>query len=64
MASEDRPETDRARDKHPKPTEILAFFGIKPGQKVAELMTGRGYYIDIISRVVGEDGTACSRRSR
>jgi predicted methyltransferase len=63
VATEDRPAADRARDEHRKPAEILAFFGIKPGQNVAELMTGRGYYIDIISRVVGEEGTAYAHNS-
>jgi len=63
VASEDRPEADRARDQHRKPADVLAFFGIAPGQKVAELMTGRGYYIDIISRVVGDNGVAYAHNS-
>jgi predicted methyltransferase len=63
VASEDRPEADRARDQHRKPARVLAFFGVAPGQKVAELMTGRGYYIDIISRVVGDSGVAYAHNS-
>ena len=63
VASEDRPGVDRARDQHRKPAEVLAFFGVAPGQKVAELMTGRGYYVDIISRVVGDSGVAYAHNS-
>lgn len=63
VASPDRPEDDRVRDPHRKPAEVLAFFGIAPGQRVAELMTGRGYYVDIIARVVGENGTAYAHNS-
>lgn len=63
VASPDRPEEDRVRDANRKPAEILAFFGIQPGQRVAELMTGRGYYIDIIARVVGEYGKAYAQNS-
>lgn len=63
VGSEDRPEADRARDQYRKPADVLAFFGVAPGQKVAELMTGRGYYIDIISRVVGDNGVAYAHNS-
>ena len=42
-----RPEADRARDAARKPAEVLDFFGIAPGQKVADLLAGSGYYTRI-----------------
>ena len=52
----DRPEEDRARDADRRPREVLAFFGIGPGMRVADLMTGRGYYAEILARAVGIEG--------
>lgn len=52
-----RPAEDRARDGDRKPARVLAFFGIEPGMKVAEMMAGRGYYAEILARAVGSDGT-------
>jgi predicted methyltransferase len=52
----DRPELDRQRDSDRKPADVLAFFGIKPGMKVADIMTGSGYYTELFARVVGPDG--------
>lgn len=35
----------------------MAFTGIEPGMKVYEMEAGRGYYTEIMSRIVGETGT-------
>jgi predicted methyltransferase len=51
-----RPEDDRARDADRKPAQVLDFFGIEPGMHVAELMAGRGYYTEILSRALGPGG--------
>jgi predicted methyltransferase len=51
-----RPEEDRARDGDRRPHEVLSFFGIGPGDKVAEMMAGRGYYVEILARAVGPQG--------
>jgi predicted methyltransferase len=45
-------ELDQAR----KPHEVLAFYGVKSGDKVADLWAGRGYYTSILSEVVGAGG--------
>ena len=45
-------ELDEAR----KPQEVLAFYGVKSGDKVADLWAGRGYYTAILSGVVGPSG--------
>jgi predicted methyltransferase len=52
----ERPDEDRARDAERRPREVLAFAGIAPGMVVADLMTGRGYYAEILARVVGPAG--------
>jgi predicted methyltransferase len=51
-----RPAADRARDAERKPAELLAFFQIKPGQKLAELLPGGGYFTRIFSKAVGPVG--------
>ena len=43
IAATDRDPEDRKLDAGRKPGEVLAFFKIAPGQKVAELFAGRGY---------------------
>lgn len=51
-----RPAVDKARDPLRKPAELLAFFQIKPGQKLAELLPGNGYFTRIFSKAVGPNG--------
>lgn len=51
-----RPDADKARDAARKPAEIVAFAGVKPGDKVAEFLPGGGYYTRILARTVGPDG--------
>lgn len=45
-------ELDEAR----KPHEVLAFYGVKRGDKVADIWAARGYYTAILSGVVGPEG--------
>jgi len=56
IANPDRPQTERELDAARKPAEVLAFYGVKPGDKVADLWAGRGYYTAILSQVVGANG--------
>jgi predicted methyltransferase len=56
LADPARPEADRARDSDRKPAEIAVFAGVKPGDKVAELAPGGGYFTRILSGVVGPAG--------
>jgi predicted methyltransferase len=51
-----RPDADKARDAARKPAEIVAFAGVKPGDKVAEFLPGGGYYTRILSKTVGPAG--------
>jgi len=52
----DRSAADRALDAGRKPAELLRFFGIAPGMRVAELFAGGGYTTELLARVVGPDG--------
>jgi predicted methyltransferase len=39
-----RPVADRQRDNERKPVALVAFAGIKPGDRVADVMSGGGYF--------------------
>jgi predicted methyltransferase len=56
VASTARPDSDRSRDAARKPAAILEFLGIEPGMTVLDMFTGGGYYAEIISGIVGEQG--------
>jgi predicted methyltransferase len=56
LADPIRPEADRVRDSDRKPAEVVAFSGVRPGDKVAELAPGGGYFTRILSGVVGPAG--------
>jgi predicted methyltransferase len=56
VADPARPQTDRDRDADRKPAECIAFAGLKPGQRIADLLPGGGYFTRIFSGVVGPKG--------
>ena len=56
VADKARPEADRQRDADRKPAETLAFAGVKPGDQVAELIPGGGYFTRLLSAAVGPKG--------
>jgi predicted methyltransferase len=56
VADPARPQADRDRDADRKPAECIAFAGLKPGQRVADLLPGGGYFTRIFSAVVGPKG--------
>ena len=56
VANPDRPQSERELDATRKPAEVLAFYDVKQGDKVADLWAGRGYYTAILSQVVGAKG--------
>jgi predicted methyltransferase len=47
----------RAMDEGRKPAEVLAFLGLQPGMDAADLLTGSGYWAQIMARVVGPEGS-------
>jgi len=56
VSDPNRPETDRARDANRKPAESLAFAGVKPGDRVADIIPGGGYFTRLFSKAVGPTG--------
>jgi predicted methyltransferase len=56
LADPTRPPEQVARDADRKPAEVVALAGLKPGARVADFMSGGGYFTRIFSRVVGSSG--------
>ena len=56
LADPARPAADRERDAARKPAELLAFAGVKPGQKVGDYVMGGGYLTRILAGAVGAKG--------
>jgi len=56
VADQTRPIKARDLDVTRKPVETLTFAGVKPGDKVADLMPGAGYYTILFSDIVGPKG--------
>lgn len=64
VASEARPEADRARDAGRQPAAVLEFLGIESGMTVLDMFTGGGYYAEIIAGVVGEEGKVIAQSNQ
>lgn len=57
LADARRPQEDKDRDANRHPAETLAFAGIEPGDRVADLLPGTtGYFTRIFAVAVGEEG--------
>ncbi len=56
LADPARPADQVSRDVARKPAEVIAFSGMKPGDRVGDFMSGNAYFTRIFSRVVGPSG--------
>ena len=56
LAASHRSEANRARDQYRHPAQTLAFFGVKPGDKVVELWPGGGWYTEILAPYLAPKG--------
>jgi predicted methyltransferase len=56
IADSARPPQQVARDAERKPAAVLAFAGVKPGDRVADFMSGGAYFTRLFSRIVGKTG--------
>lgn len=56
LESDRRSTEEKARDANRQPGKVMAFFGVKPGDKVSELLTIGGYYTGVLSEIVGKNG--------
>jgi len=49
-------DADRADDARRHIAEVVAFSGVKPGDKVVDLIPGSGYFTKVFSKIVGPKG--------
>jgi len=56
IAAADRPPEQVARDAERRPEAVLTFAGVKPGDRVADFMSGGGYFTRLFSHIVGRGG--------
>ena len=56
VSNPQRPAVDVPRDAGRRPAEVLSFFSIEPGMTVLDLFSGSGYYTELLSGIVGENG--------
>jgi predicted methyltransferase len=56
VADPARPVSDTERDPNRKPAIVLAFSGVKQGDKVADYAAGGGYFTRLLAKIVGPDG--------
>ena len=57
------PDSDRALDPGRRPAELLAFLGVRSGNRVAELGAGGGYTTELLARAVGPKGVVYAQNS-
>ena len=60
-SASDRSDEDKARDVHRRPTEVLEFLGLKPGDTVVDVWAAGGWYTEVLSNAVGDDGHVYSQ---
>jgi len=63
VAASDRSADDRKIDDGRHPAELLAFIGIQPGMRVADLAAGGGYTTELLARAVGPTGKVYGQNS-
>ena len=56
LANPARSSADRERDARDQPAEVLALARFKRGDTVADILSGGGYYAEILSGIVGPGG--------
>lgn len=54
---------DKERDASRKPAEVLAFLGVEPGMTVLDVMASGGWYTEVLSFAVGENGTVYAQNT-
>lgn len=60
LGNPERPQNEKDLDASRKPAEVLSFYGVKRGDKTADIFAARGYYTAILSQVVGPKGVVYS----
>ena len=58
-----RSDAHRRDDATRHPLEVLEFAGIREGMRVAELMAGGGWYVEVLARAVGPKGRVLAQNN-
>jgi predicted methyltransferase len=58
-----RPASDRESDASRQPAQVMTFFGVKPGMKVADMWAGGGTTTELLARIVGPTGKVYSQNT-
>jgi predicted methyltransferase len=61
VGAADRSDDDKKLDAGRHPGELLAFLGLKPGMRAADLAAGGGYTTELLARAVGPTGKVWSQ---
>src|SRR5262245_10797207 len=64
VAAPNRSADDRALDSGRRPADLLAFIGVRPGMRVAELGAGGGYTSELLARAVAPGGVVYAQNNR
>jgi len=63
LASAERSDADKALDSARKPAQVLDFLGLEPGMTVLDVMSGGGWYTEVLSLAVGASGKVYMQNS-
>lgn len=63
VEAEPRTDADLALDEGRKPAALVAFAGVQPGMRVADLAAGGGYTTEVLARAVGAGGVVYSQNN-
>ena len=64
VGAPDRSADDRALDAGRHPDQLLAFIGVQPGMRIAEIGSGLGYSTELLARAVGPTGVVYGQNNR
>jgi predicted methyltransferase len=64
VGAPDRSADDRALDAGRHPDQLLAFIGVRPGMRIAEIGSGLGYTAELLARAVGPTGVVYGQNNR
>ena len=64
ISASDRTDDDRKEDAWRHPAEMLSFFHIAPGQRVADIAAAGGYTTELLARAVGPTGKVFGQNSK
>jgi predicted methyltransferase len=57
MMNPERPEADKERDASRQAPAVLDFMGVEPGMTVLDINASAGWYTEVLSYAVGDNGT-------